>query len=100
MITIVCQYFKKYNFLLSRVESNEVLSGGSHCNPLIALYNINHSRKVYCLNLTHNIYCHRLSIYSFSTSFLSRLLFLSIDKARINAEEKNDKAIKVSAIVR
>ena len=46
--------------------------------------------------MAHNIYCHRLSIYSFSTSFLSRLLFLSIDKARINAEEKNDKAIKVS----
>ncbi len=43
MITIACQYFKKYSFSLSRVESNEVLSRGSHCNPLIALYNINHS---------------------------------------------------------
>ena len=43
MITIFCQYFKKYSFSLSRVESSEVLSRGSHCNPLIALYNINHS---------------------------------------------------------
>ena len=43
MITIACQYFKKYSFSLSRVESSEVLSRGSHCNPLIALYNINHS---------------------------------------------------------
>jgi len=42
-ITIACQYFKKYSFSLSRVESSEVLSRGSHCNPLIALYNINHS---------------------------------------------------------
>ena len=42
-ITIACQYFKKYSFSLSRVESNEVLSRGTHCNPLIALYNINHS---------------------------------------------------------
>ena len=42
-ITISCQYFKKYSFSLSRVESSEVLSRGSHCNPLIALYNINHS---------------------------------------------------------
>lgn len=39
MITIGCQYFKKYFFSLSRVESIEVLSRGSHCNPLIALYN-------------------------------------------------------------
>ena len=43
MITIGCQCFKKYFFSLSRVESNEVLSGGSHCNPLIALYNRNKS---------------------------------------------------------
>jgi len=43
MITIACQYFKKYSFSLSRVESSEVLSRGSRCNPLIALYNINHS---------------------------------------------------------
>jgi hypothetical protein len=43
MITIGCQYFEKYSFSLSRVESNEVLSRGSHCNPLIALYNRNES---------------------------------------------------------
>ena len=43
MITISCQCFQKYIFSLSRVESNEVLSRGSHCNPLIALYNRNES---------------------------------------------------------